>query len=172
MDVLRSSLRPLAACLAILCAAACSPDPGDPLDVDGDAAASFEVPVGAALQPWLIARGYEAMRAEPAPHPTAGPHGRVRTFFSPALVASLAGAGEHPRGAGAVKELYDGDDLRGWAVEVKVQDDSASGDGWYWYEVFGTDVDSEAVVDGTGAGGCTGCHGRGTDFVRAALPPP
>jgi hypothetical protein len=160
------------ATIAILLAA-CGTDPGDPLDVDGDAAAAFEIPVGDDLQPWLVAGSYRDLPSESRPHSSAGPHGRVRTFLSPGLADSLAaGADVHPRGVGAVKELYDGDDVRGWAVEVKVADDSASGAGWYWYEVFGTSAASEPVVDGTAADGCTGCHGRGTDFVRVAFPLP
>jgi hypothetical protein len=156
-----------------LALAACGTDAGEPLDVDGDAAAAFEIPVGAALQPWLIARGYQDLAAESAPHASSGPHGRVRTFLSPGLATSLAAGNDaHPRGVGAVKELYDGDDLRGWAVEVKVADESAGGAGWYWYEVFGTAETSEPVVDGTAADGCTGCHGRGADYVRVRLPLP
>jgi hypothetical protein len=162
------TLRTLACALVVL--AGCTDD-GDPLRVDGDAAAGFEIPVGDALHPWLVARGYQDLPAESAPHASSGPHGRVRTFLSPGLAASLAAGNEsHPRGVGAVKELYDGDDVRGWAVEVKVEESSAGGAGWYWYEVFGTAANAEPVVDGTGADGCTGCHGRGADYVRVPFP--
>ena len=55
----------------------------------------------------------------------------------------------------------------GWAVMVKVQADSAGGDGWYWYETF----DGAVYADGTGEGLCTGCHsGGGTDFFLSPFP--
>jgi hypothetical protein len=94
----------------------------------------------------------------------------VRTFVSPGLAGSLAAGGDHPRGVGAVKELYDGDDLSGWAVSVKIAEDSAGGDGWYWFEVFDTAPGASPAVDGTGAGSCTGCHDDGQDYVRVPFP--
>jgi hypothetical protein len=159
-------------CAALLAVAACSSDDrGDPLDIDGDAAGSFELPVGPALQPWLADRGYQDLPSESAVHESRGPHDLVRTFLSPGLAASLAdGDGLHPRGVGAVKELYDGDTLRGWAVSVKIAEDSAGGDGWYWYEVFDTSADAAPATDGTGAGICTNCHGSGEDYVRVSFP--
>ncbi len=123
----------------------------------------------AELVPWLEAGEYLDWDAESAPHPSAGPHGTVRTFFNDVLTASFeAGASEHPQDAATVKELYDaGGSLDGWAVMVKVQADSAGGDGWYWYEVIGASV----FADGTGVALCTGCHsGGGTDYVLSPYP--
>lgn len=157
---------------AALLLAACGTDRGAPLDIDGDAAADLEIPVGAdLLQPWLADRAYADFAAESDIHPSSGPHGRVRTFLSPGLVASLdAGADVHPRGVAAIKELYDGDAPNGWAVSVKIEDDSAGGAGWYWYEVFDPSPDAAPFVNGTGADGCAGCHDAGADYVLAPFP--
>lgn len=124
---------------------------------------------GAELLPWLEAGEYLAWAAESGVHPSSGPHGGgVRTFVNDVLLASLAaGSPSHPVGAAAIKELYgDGGSVIGWAVEVKLQADSAGGDGWYWYELFGTDL----YADGTGEGICTGCHGGGNDYVLTPFP--
>ena len=150
---------------------ACGTDRGTPLDIDGDAAAGLEIPVGAELQPWLAEQAYADFEGESEIHESSGPHGRVRTFVSPGLSASLAaGAATHPRGVAAIKELFDGDEPNGWVVSVKIEDDSAGGEGWYWYEVFDPSPDAEPVVNGTGAGGCTGCHDAGIDYVRIPFP--
>ena len=127
-------------------------------------------PVGEDLQPWLVDRAYEDLPAESEISASSGPHGRVRTFVSQGLSDSLAAGGDHPVGVGAVKELYDGDEVSGWVVSVKVADESAGGDGWYWYEVFDTSADATPEVNGTGAGGCTGCHDGGRDFVQLPFP--
>lgn len=108
---------------------------------------------------------YQDMVAEPAVHPSFGPHDDVRVFINQRLADSLAsGAESHPLGAAAIKELYDdAGELSGWAVEVKVATTGGK-DAWYWYENFSTETNAP-VVDGTGETGCTGCHGFGTDFV-------
>jgi len=122
----------------------------------------------AALVAWLEAGSYLGWQAESAPHASAGPHfGIVRTFVNNALFDSLSGDHpQHPGGAAAVKELYgSGTTVRGWAVMLKLQDDSNAGRGWYWYERF----------NGSGSGAignrvCTGCHSAGRDFVRIPFP--
>jgi hypothetical protein len=123
----------------------------------------------AALRAWLEAGNYLGWAAESGPHPGAGPHfGVVRTFVNDALIASLdAGQPQHPAGAAAVKELYGRGDagVQGWAVMVKLQDDSNQGRGWYWLEMFGS-----FTGGGIGAPGCTGCHSSGNDFVRIPFP--
>jgi hypothetical protein len=128
------------------------------------------------LLAWLRAGRYLAWPAESAIHQSGGPHfGRVRTFVNPVLFGSLsAAASSHPAGAAAVKELYGaaGGDLLGWSVMIKVQAESAGGNGWYWYERFRDTV----YGSGLGIGGCTGCHGGGfgsfvsKDFVLAPFP--
>ncbi len=157
---------------AALLLGACGTDRGTPLDIDGDAAADLEIPVGAELlQPWLADRSYADFTGESEVHESSGPHGPVRTFLSPGLAASLeAGAEVHPRGVAAIKELYDGDTLDGWVVSVKIDDESAGGAGWYWYEVFDPSPDAAPFVNGTSADGCVNCHDAGIDYVRVGFP--
>lgn len=123
----------------------------------------------AELLPWLEAGEYLGWAAESAVHQSTGPHGMVRTFFNQTLVDSYEdGLAAHPQGSATVKELYTaGGQPNGWAVMVKVQPDSAGGDGWYWYELLGETV----FADGTGVGLCTGCHsGGGVDYVLTPWP--
>lgn len=123
----------------------------------------------AALRAWLEAGTYLDWQAESAPHAGTGPHfGIVRVFVNDALFASLSDElPQHPASAAAVKELYGngGATVRGWAVMVKIQDDSDVGSGWYWFETF----DSFAS-GGIGIPGCTTCHSTGRDFVRIPFP--
>jgi len=128
-----------------------------------------DVPTNATdLEAFLTADGYAAWDAESAVHSSTGPHGMVRTFVNQDLFDSLtASNASHPVCAASIKELYenDGTTLQGYAVMVKVTD-GTSGDDWYWYEIIGNNV----VVDGTGVGGCTGCHSAGSDFFRSPFP--
>lgn len=121
----------------------------------------------AALIAYLQSGAYKTLPAEPAAHPSTGPHfGLVRTFFNQALADSLAqGNDVHPVGAAAVKELFrQGSTVRGWSVMVKIAAGPGGGS-WYWYEgIEGTEYAASA-----GAGLCTGCHSAGRDFV---LTPP
>jgi hypothetical protein len=146
---------------------------GDPSADSGSSSGGGEQPRpptnGAELVPWLAAGEYLDWQAESGVHPSNGPHfGGVRTFVNDVLHASLeAGATSHPQGSAAVKELYGaGGTVLGWSVTVKVQADSAGGDGWYWYEGYQDDV----YADGTGDGSCTGCHGGGDDYVLSPFP--
>lgn len=144
-----------------------------------DAAPGLDAPVvdvdvpsdPAALQAWLAAGSYLTLPAESGRHASAGPHpGTVRTFLTPSLMASLAGTGEHPRGAAAIKELYTGDTLRGWAVAIKLEDASRGGAGWYWHEVFSTSPTAAPDYGGVGLTLCTSCHGAGHDYVMTPFP--
>ena len=123
----------------------------------------------AELIPWLEAGHYLKWTGESGIHDSSGPHfGGVRTYVNDILFDSLqSGAMEHPMGSVAVKELYgSGDTIGGWSVTFKVQDASAGGDGWYWYEGF----EGSTYADGTGKGLCTGCHISGQDFFRSPFP--
>ena len=134
------------------------------LDVPADSAKLF---------PYLQEGAYKAFASETQVHPSAGPHGMVKTFLSSTLDASLlAHNGEHPVGAAAVKELYssDGRDLIGWSVMVKTADASDGGKGWYWYEITSTTSGANPLANGNGVGLCTGCHG-GTDNLDFVLTP-
>jgi len=128
---------------------------------------------GAALFDWLSAGNYKNWVHESEKHKSAGPHPQsVIAYLNAKLDASLAaGAASHPEGSAAVKELFDGDgNLSGWAVSIKTQADSASGQGWYWYEMLGTKVDSRVVADGNGVPLCFGCHTPGKDYVLIPHP--
>lgn len=80
-----------------------------------------------------------------------------------------AGAAEHPKGSAAVKEFLSNGQVTGWAAYVKTEDASASGTGWYWYEVFSLDANASAI-EGQGKATCTGCHSGGKDFVLSPYP--
>jgi hypothetical protein len=138
-------------------------------DVVGDTDADVVLPQGvAALLPWLEAGTYRDWPSEAAVHPSTGPHfGGVRTFLNPTLDASLrAEADVHPVGAATVKELYgDGDEVRGWAVMLKVGAGSTGAD-WYWMEWYA----GQTYADAAGAGLCVGCHAAGRDHVLTPWP--
>jgi hypothetical protein len=145
-------------------------DAGPEATIDGSPPAEGPIPSEPeALLAWLEGGGYLQWDAETGPHQSTGPHfGQVRTFVEPSLLASLAaGNTEHPAGAAAVKELYgNGDTVRGWSVSIKLQADSAAGDGWFWYERYNGNV----YGSGTGVGLCTGCHDDGIDYVLTPFP--
>lgn len=124
-----------------------------------------------ALYSWLAAGNYKSWAHESTPHSSTGPHGApVLVYINPAFEASLAaGSSEHPRGVAAVKELHSGGVVDGWAVSVKVESSSAGGNGWYWFEIYGTTNPSKALA-GRGLPGCTGCHSLGKDYFRSLYP--
>lgn len=127
----------------------------------------------AALLKWLQAGAYKAWPRESAPHRSMGSHQTlVLTHISPALDKSLAGkAAAHPKGAAAVKELFDaGGKLSGWAVSVKTAADNDGGKGWYWFEILGAAAGSPVVANGNGVPLCVGCHTRGRDAVLTEHP--
>lgn len=122
---------------------------------------------------WLKDGNYKSWVSESEKHPSAGPHPQaVIAYLNASLNESMAvGNASHPQGAAAVKELFDGSgELSGWAVSVKTQDDSAAGQGWYWYEILGISADSRVVADGNGVPLCFGCHTPGNDFVLIPYP--
>lgn len=152
---------------AALAASGCGGDGGEPLldnDVPADPDALFE---------FLSSGEYTKFASESAAHASEGPHdGDVRVFLNPALEDSLAaGNGSHPKGAAAIKELgvQDGSPT-GWAVFVKTAEDSAGGDGIYWYEIFSTTDGSDPPYSGNGLDACKGCHSGGNDFYLSAYP--
>jgi hypothetical protein len=121
----------------------------------------------AELLPWLQRGEYLEWTAESGIHLSEGPHGGdVLTFVNTALLESLdSGATEHPIDAATVKELYDDDDVVGWAVMVKV----ATGTGgatWFWYERVGSSV----YAAETDVELCYGCHEDGTDQILTPYP--
>jgi hypothetical protein len=142
-------MRLLLATAVLLCACGRAQD-APPLDVHG-------------LTEILRQRSYAGWRAELAPHPSSGPHGRVRVFFNDAMVAS-AGRGFHPDGSIAVKEIYGaGGEVRMQAIMRK------SGGAWDWLEGSGPDYASAATFRGQD-NLCARCHVSGDDYLRSVIP--
>jgi hypothetical protein len=87
---------------------------------------------------------------------------------NPLLAEQTLAAGEQlPVGVAAVKFIPSG----GFYVEVKVDRDSAGGDGWIWSSPGSGGV--------RGSGSCTGCHGEAEpgpgilgDYVYFRVPAP
>ncbi len=125
-----------------------------------------------ALHEYLRSGAYRAWAGESAPHPSTGPHGgNVRTYVSPGLLASLQQAGAHPKDATTIKELYgSGSTVTGWAVGIKLADDSDGGRAWYWYEVFSTQPGARPAFAGQGLPLCGNCHSDGRDYVLTPYP--
>lgn len=154
-----------------------SPDGGGtpPLDFAGtDGGGATLVPTSPMeLFAYLKAGSYLSFPAESGIHTSTGPHGsKVRTFISPSLEASLkAGNAEHPKYAATIKELYlNGTTVQGWAVEVKTQDTSDGGKGWYWYETFNATDPTKYSTSGSGVPLCYNCHSAGKDYFRSPFP--
>lgn len=144
-------------------------------------AANDTVPAEAeALFAYLQAGSYKEFAREEAKHRSKGPHptpqgaakAMVVAYFNSGLDKSLKDGNEaHPKGSAVVKEFYDdNDELMGWAVAVKTDDDSQSGQGWFWYEVLSTTDGSNPVAAANGVAACWGCHLSGSDFVLSAYP--
>lgn len=135
-------------------------------------------PRGAAdIDAWLAAGSYTSWRCEAEVHAarSPSPHGFNRVCSNDLIASNVSGDAAWPAGAAAVKELHDAEDSTeptGYAVYLKVADDSAEGAGWYWYERIGASV----VADGTGDAGsarsiCVGCHGgAGSDEAHTPSP--
>jgi hypothetical protein len=112
----------------------------------------------AAMDAWLAQKHHQAWRCEPAAHAarSPSPHGRNRVCSN--ALMSAHGQGEYPVGAAAVKEIFSGDSVTGYAVSLHVKA-GTGGDSWYWFERLG----GRLVVDGLGDAGtaksvCVGCH--------------
>lgn len=169
--------------------AACSSDPGtsgpkdgstpSPADLSGTdggggGPAIATVPTSPMeLFAYLKAGSYVGLPVESGIHTSTGPHGsKVRTFITPLLEASLkAGNAEHPKGSATIKELYlNGTTVQGWAVEVKIQDTSNGGQGWYWYETFNATDPARYATSGNGVALCYNCHSSGKDYFRTPFP--
>jgi hypothetical protein len=121
-----------------------------------------------ALSQWLASAAFRSWTGDASARPPQqdSPHGSVRVFFNPTVEDSLRrDILPRPVGSVLVKEIYSGGSVDGHAVMLKVREGS-SGDDWLFYEAFGNSTSTYNL----GAGGCTGCHLRGRDFVRSTLP--
>ncbi len=172
----------IAAIVAVLAMAFGRGEPASAAGFSGPTAVSDTVPTDAdALFTYLQEGRYKDFAHEAERHTSTGPHPdpqvrethTVIAFFTSVLDASLkAGNEAHPEGSAAVKEFYDANgDLSGWAVSVKTQAESATGQGWYWYEVTSVTDGSSPVAAGNGVALCWGCHASGNDFVLSRYPP-
>jgi len=116
---------------------------------------------------WLARGFYRVWTCEPTGHEARppSPHGRDRICNNDALHGSTTGS--YPAGSASVKEFLDGQGgVVGYAVYRKV-DESSGGDGWYWYEAFGSSV-STANGD---VEACTRCHSRAPrEYVFTQVP--
>lgn len=145
----------------------CGPS-GNALPDGGELPALPDVTSPQAVANWLAAEGYKSWTCEnqatvkvdgdPAIHV----HGTNRVCVNSTLKSAPAGQ-PLPQGSAAVKEIYVSGMLTKRYFEMKVQTDSAGGQGWYWY-------DGAVGSAGTGARGrseCVGCHtGAGSDAMH------
>jgi hypothetical protein len=127
----------------------------------------------AEIRTWLQGfnyRGWTAMTERRA----TGEHGGEQLFFNSVLAGSWrAGEKEHPVGSAAVRELYrdDLETIKGFALMIKTGPSGQVGEGWFWYEIFGTTAEAEPTVAEAGARGCVGCHSHAVDFVHSPDTP-
>ncbi len=147
---------------------------------------SSETPVGSVggvptgkepLFQFLVDGKYKNFPAsESKMHPSSGPHSKfgrpVKVFMNARMNDALkAGRKALPKGAGAVKEMFDASGkLEGWAVMLKTQDESDGGKGWFWYEVTSTTDSSAPRASSNGVARCFGCHSVGHDYVLTDYP--
>lgn len=146
------------------------------------------------IQKWLADASYKTWTCEPAIHAlrAPSPHGANAVGYnkicSNDLISSNAtGSGTWPKGAAAVKEIYDSPTATtpiAFALYVKTSSDSNGGANWYWYEQVPVSTDPNTVphdsngvvADGTGASGaakdiCVGCHkAAGSDASHTPSP--
>lgn len=150
----------------------------------GGGADSTQVPPQgeAQVKSWLATGDYKEWHCEAAEHDarSPSPHGVNRICSNDALSATAAGA-NYPADSAAVKELWDkqGGKVMGYAVYLKLKDDSAGGANWYYYEDNPMlNPPGGIVADGVGTSGnpktvCVACHAAagmdamhsGHDFV-------
>jgi hypothetical protein len=154
----------LVACTVAL--AGCHP----PLSTPGTQSGTPQAPPTTdpdAVAAWLAGGQYLAWHCEPEPHAARGPgaHGHTRICSNDALAAH--GEGEYPVDSAAVKELYDGNRLIGYAAYRHV---APGGDGasWFWYERFGQSPNAFGLGDDNAPRDvCVDCHrnaGRKSGF--------
>jgi hypothetical protein len=144
-------------------------------------------PQGAAnVQAWLATGQYKSWKCETAVHASRSPspHGFNRICSNGLIESTPAATAVWPKGAAAVKELYNAaTDTTpvGYAVYLKTAAASAAGAAWYWYEQVPADSmaphDSKGIVaDGLGGSGppdtiCVGCHvAAGMDAAHTPSP--
>ncbi len=135
-------------------------DAGDTPD-----ASSLGLPITAAeVETWIASGDYLDWVCEAAPRPMRGPspHGAVRVCSNRVLSTYVQEPDDWLRGSAAVKELYasatDTEPV-GYSYYVKVDDQSANGAGWYWYERGAAGVTADGRGSASdGSASCVACH--------------
>jgi hypothetical protein len=100
-----------------------------------------------------------------------GAHGKVKIFFNSKLEKSLENdKDEHEVGSIAVKEIYKGDKLDGYAVLAKHKKGEGK-DTWFFYETLGGTPDFADIKahDVGGPASCADCHTKGKDFIQSEM---
>lgn len=122
---------------------------------------------------WLNGGYYSNWYGATETHASFGPHDDVRVFYNKILEKSMkAGNVKHPIGSTSVKEQHKDGKHYGWSVSIKVEEESASGDGWYWFETLDKKDVDKIAFEGFGHVACTSCHLRpgNKDLVLAGYP--
>ncbi len=135
-----------------------------PVDDDGTTIVADK----SGLTAYLQSGKYLKWEGEAAVHDSIRSHGgSVRTYFNNKyLFARRTGSYPMKVGAMAVKELYSGSSVTGYAVGVKTRESSGA-DSWTWYETTGLpDVQYFGVANPT----CEGCHAADSGRDRSLTP--
>lgn len=127
----------------------------------------------AQLVNWLNGGYYANWYKESKVHQSFGPHDDVLVFYNDALEKSMkAGNKSHPVGSSSIKEQYKDGKHYGWSISIKIEEESASGDGWYWMETLDKKDLSQVVFAKMGEPACAGCHVRpgNKDMILSGYP--
>jgi hypothetical protein len=183
----------LAFALFCACSSSSSPTTTSAMDSGSGSSTSAQTPpMGqAALVPWLATGEYKKWHCESAPHAarSPSPHGFDRVCSNDLIATNATGTSDWPKGAAAVKEIYDSltdKSIVGYAVYLKTEADSAGGANWYFYESepetgaaskdFTPTPTNGIVADGLGSSGtaksiCVACHmAAGSDAAHTPVP--
>jgi hypothetical protein len=117
---------------------------------------------------YLNAKEYLGWAKEPAVRDAIRSHGgRARSYFNKKyLEARQKDAYPMQLGAMAVKELYSGDSVTGYAVGIKTRS-GAGAETWTWYETVGL---PEVKYFGVANPTCEGCHSADSGRDRSLAP--
>ena len=125
------------------------------------------------LLDWLNGGYYNTWASQATTHPSFGPHDDVKVFYNEILNASMkAGNKSHPIGSTSVKEQHKDGKHYGWSVAIKIEEESAGGDGWHWFETLDKTDMAKIAFNGIGEVACTGCHNRpgNVDLILSGYP--
>lgn len=151
----------------------CGSDTGADPDANAIAAGNDGRAIAATkegITTFILSGDYMAWEKEAGVRDAIRSHGgRARSYFNATyLQARRTDTYPMPRGAMAIKELYSGSSISGYAAAVKTR----SGDGadtWTWYETTGL---PEVKYFGVANPTCEGCHSsdNGHDRSLATIP--